>query len=253
MGVLYVAFVLVCGFIFTSLHLPARYQQKRSSGWESYFSVAFYGFVFVILATLIVMLIDGFDLPSHALPHLDTTLGRLNAHIGDYTNQAVTPRELLIALLAFLLAGVSGGFSKWRTKNPGVRLRKLRKACLGDELEGIFLDALRSEQWVSLTLDTRKCYIGIVTHVHTEAALLDSISIIPTLSGYRNDDDLELKLLRNYYHHYEEKGLLEEGAQLDRLSEFRIVIPTKHIVHVSFFDLNAYKSLRESQAIPTTA
>lgn len=253
MGVLYVAFVLVCGFIYTSLHLPARYQQKRSSGWESYFSVAFYGFAFVILATLIVLVIDGFDLPSRALPQFDTSIGTLNANIGDYTNQQLTPRELLIALLAFALAGLFGGWSKIRTKNPAVRLKKLRKACVGDELEGIFLDALRSGQWVSLTLDTRKCYIGLVTHVHTEAALLDSISIIPTLSGYRSDDDLELKLLRNYYHHYDEKGLLEEGSALDRLSDFRIVIPTKHIVHVSFFDLDAYKSLRESQAIPEAA
>ncbi|WP_111494468.1 MULTISPECIES: hypothetical protein [Marinobacter] len=252
MGVLYVAFVLVCGFIFTSLHLPARYQQKRLSGWESYFSVALYGFVFVILATLIVLLIDAFDLPSGALPLLDITLDHLTRNIGDYTSQAITPRELLIALLAFFLATVSGYASKRRTRHPAVRLKKLRKACLGDELEGIFLDAVRGEQWVSLTLDTRKCYIGLVTHVHTEASLLDSISIIPTLSGYRRDDDLELVLLRNYYHHYEEKGLLEEGARMAGLSDFRIVIPTRHIVHVSFFDLNAYKSLRESQTIPAS-
>lgn len=247
MGVLYVAFVLACGFLFTTLHLPARYKQKRSSGWESYFHVALWGFAWVIAAAVLVLIIDVLDLPSRTLPILGFNVETITANLGTYTAQEVTLRELFIAVVAFGLAAIAGGISALWTRNPGTRLRQLRKVCMADDLESLFLEAYTSFSTVLVTLDSRKCYVGLVIDVLTDEATMSSVAIIPTLSGYRAEKDLELVLPRNYYLHYERTGLLERSADYSQLVNFRIVIPIKNISHVSLFDHSQYQSLRDSQ------
>jgi len=243
MGVLYVAFVLVCGYIYTTLHIPARYRQKRASGWDSYFEVAKHGFFAVLGAILFTVFFDAIDLPSIVLGKFGLDLATVSSKINEYSSNSISKAELCIALIALGLSWLFGIRERSEYKDPVRRLQKLTTLCKADEMESLFLQGALEFEFVSITLDSRKCYIGIIFDVFIEDTQIDSIALIPFYSGYRQSEDLELKINRSYEGHYDREGLFDENPDFRRLNYFRVVIPRREIVSCSMFSPEVFESL----------
>jgi hypothetical protein len=248
MGVLYVAFVLVCGYIYTSLHIPARYRQKRATGWDSYFEVAKHGFFAVLGAVLFTVFLDAFDLPSIVLSKFGFDLATLSSKINEYSSNSISKAELCIALIALGLSSLFGIRERSEYKDPVRRLQKLAAICKADEMESLFLQGALELEFVSITLDSRKCYIGIIFDVFVEDSQIDSIALVPFYSGYRQSEDLELKINRSYEGLYEEEGLFGENPDFSKLNYFRVVIPRREIISCSLFSPSVFDSLASNSS-----
>lgn len=250
MGVLYVAFVLVCGYIYTTTYAPARYRHKRSTGWTSYFEVAKYGFIAAMAATVVTVLLDFFDVPSNLLASANLTMPEVAGKLHEYSSGAINRTEFAIALITLALAYSGGHFQNRKFKKPRTRFTALRQLCKNEEVESLFLEAAATLTFVSVTLDTRKCYIGIVLDVPVEETSLDSLAIIPFYSGYRDETTLDLKITRSYYQHYRKAGLYGENPDYKKLFFYRVVLPANRIVACSLFSQSVYKSLGDQSPKP---
>lgn len=220
MGVLYVAFVLVCGYVYTSLHLPARYRQKRASGWDSYFEVAKYGFYAVLGGVVFTAIFDAIDLPSILLAGIGQDITMLSGKISQYSSGSITSFEISTAISALALAGLFGIRERSEYKDPRRRLKKLTKVCKNDEMETILLQAALEIRLFSVTLENRKCYIGLIYDAHVEENPVESIALIPFYSGNRDSETLELQINRSYKKHYIEEGLYGNNPDYRKLLFF---------------------------------
>lgn len=250
MGVLYVAFVLVCGYIYTTTYTPARYRHKRSAGWTSYFEVAKYGFFSAMAASAVTVFLDLLDVPSSVLASANLTVPEVAGKLHQYSSGAINRNEFAIALIALGLAYTSGRLQNRRFRQPKTRFKALRELCKNEEIESLFLEAAATLTFVSITLDTRKTYIGIVLDVPVEETSLDSLAIIPFYSGYRDDNTLDLKITRSYYQHYRQAGLYGDNPDYKKLFFYRVVLPVNRIVSCSLFSQSVYQSLGNQSPQP---
>ncbi|KXF79913.1 hypothetical protein [Enterovibrio coralii] len=74
MSAVFILLVLVSGFVFTSLHVPARFKQKRTTGWDSYFYVVAWGTFWGFFSAVVCVLIDYFDYIALTLDLFDIKL-----------------------------------------------------------------------------------------------------------------------------------------------------------------------------------
>lgn len=85
-------------------------------------------------------------------------------------------------------------------------------------IENTITRSIEKAKPVILTLKSRKVYIGTIIRIPTIDLLPieESISILPTYSGYRKDDDLLVKINNDYSHFYDMyKELKEELGDVD--------------------------------------
>lgn len=98
--------------------------------------------------------------------------------------------------------------------------------------------ALRREMPISLTLKTRKVYIGYVVQTPNLRLAEQYIHVLPLVSGYREPTTLALKLTADYA-----KVYATGKANVD---DFSITIPLDSIDSANLFDPNAYELFLES-------
>lgn len=245
MGVVYLAVALVSGFIFTNLHIPARYRQKRANGWDSYFHVAAWGTCFSLISLLICIPLDLFNVASLVLDKLGISLQELNklpVSLVD-VKYGVWPVATIISAFCF------GHFSKCRfKKNPDLKLKESAKIAQQDHMESLVLDSSLTQSTLLISLKTRKCYVGIcygiVGHDEGESS---NIAILPMLSGYRDSNTLSVEFNNNYFSHYANFGLLDDEHDTLTLDHFKIVIPKEQIETASFFCLDTYHAFKDAE------
>lgn len=128
----------------------------------------------------------------------------------------------------------------------------LKVARESDELLYLLLQAQNPASSILLILDNGKAYVGFVLQAHL-APELPYLKLLPTLSGYRSKETLELELTTSY----EKSGILmhksrtPEGlspAEREELNRLQIVLKRDKIVSASFFNLDLYRSHREERA-----
>ena len=112
----------------------------------------------------------------------------------------------------------------------------------GDLIELKIRESFEKEEFIEITLRTRKVYIGraIISRV---ANFSESyISLIPTLSGYRDKDTQELEIT-DYY-----DTIIEEAHSND--TDFQIVILKSEIISVRLFDPDTYLLFQRKKSHP---
>jgi hypothetical protein len=92
--------------------------------------------------------------------------------------------------------------------------------------------AAREERPISLTLDNRKIYVGLIVDAPNLEAHDAFLSLVPWFSGYRDKDTLALIFTVDYLRVY-------EAQNLEKYS-FRVVVPISSIRMISFFDPSVY-------------
>ena len=105
-----------------------------------------------------------------------------------------TPLESWLAQLAL-------GFSLAATfvinRFPGIKERSLEKAWHRNDMDALCSEAIAGTKPVTVTLDTRKVYVGLVFD-SLEPGKEANLTLLPLYSGYRNKDTLELHISRKY-------------------------------------------------------
>jgi len=111
-----------------------------------------------------------------------------------------------------------------------------------DPIELILLDALISEYLVLITLETNKVYVGLVTNnpfsIRDE---VNSILILPYLSGYRDSGTKKIEFTTLYTEAYELLSGAEDENPIN-VEDFQIAIKYSQIISINRFDLDVYEN-----------
>lgn len=253
MATVFIAVVLVCGFIFVNLSLSNRYRYKRSVGWDAYFFVAAWGFMFVFLGWVLcsVLSVTGF------LRVLSNTTGftyHYFSHVislSTDTDNVVDGKEVKVLLwmvVSIMLSLIFGGISKLVTFFGDKKWDVLAKAVGSNPYEAMLMEASARQVPVIITLGSKKFYVGLVICPAFEHGESEYLELIPLLSGYRHKDNLTINVTTNYRQHYLESGIhagLDAGMRGLTLNDFRVIAPRSEIETISFFDLDTYQKFKE--------
>lgn len=248
MGVLLIAIALVSGFLFTNRHKPARFEQKRSVGWNSYFHVASWGTLFGVMSAVICLMFDYFNIISKLFDYYESplSLGGLTVNLDDLKLAAWSISTLALSISFGWLSQI------FYALFPDKLFKLIAKNAQKDHLDLIILEASATSFPVLITLKSRKCYVGLC-YGEAETTSLQGergshIAILPFLSGYRDKDTLSLELNTNYDEHYDLNGINTGENERLSLDDFKNVIPKSEIESLSFFDLETYVKFKEIEA-----
>lgn len=246
--------VLVCGYMYINSHIPSKHQFKKSTGWQSYFQVAMKGAYYVSisfilllvlwLALVLVMLVFNIPLFFNEKPEYFT-------FAYDLLQVKFVGLGLPFVLLVIIAAALSFIESKNEEKkltDPEQRDMIFKEIAQSNPIEGIILESFTSNQnlLVSITLQSRKVYIGMPQELRLEHLNTDVIVLIPFLSGYRDKDTLSFIEEVNYADHYKECGIGFDTQPLS-LQQYRHVIPRDQIESVSLFNAHSYQKFKNSK------
>jgi hypothetical protein len=110
---------------------------------------------------------------------------------------------------------------------------------LGSELELLFKISFDEKKLLQITLDSGKVYVGWIKELPIPS-VSNCVRIIPALSGYRSNETKDVIYTSHYLNVYAE--YIKEGKinGLDQIDS-DLVLNTKNIVGVSYFDLDMHK------------
>lgn len=175
---------LIGGFIFVRNWRPTRYYALRSDGHVLLFYSATASVVFALLASLIVIALNS------SCTALDT-----------FWHQMFPFERSGKAALAFVL-----GCSLWPILNiPFDDSKEARRVAnkRRNPLELLFLNAMENKQAIAMSLKNRKFYVGYIVSSANPAFDLDSIAIVPLMSGYRDSNDQTVTFTTRYIDAYD--------------------------------------------------
>lgn len=244
--------VLVCGYLYINSHIPSKILFRKSTGWQSYFQVALKGSInlitgcFMLLMgwvfVFLVMLL--FNVPHYFNPNLPIytfAYDFWDAHIAGIGMPFVA---LVIATIACSLDESKRAEKELR--DPAQRQKIFEEIARCSPVEAILLESLDSNQQllISITLKSRKVYIGMVHEARLEDHDTDTVVIVPFLSGYRDKDTLTFVEEVNYADHYKECGITFTSQPIS-LKHYRHVIPRDQIESISLFNSAMYAHFKE--------
>ena len=222
---------LLGGYIFITFWNHTRFSSKRYSGERLIFHSAAAGVVFLAIAfavTRSLMLI------WPALFHWWRGIVPF-----PYTGTS---------FLAFA-AGATAWWplNCWRFDREKEAQRVIRE--WNDYLEILLDDAARQTGQVSITLKGRKVYVGFIMRVFDPAYDRKYISILPVVSGYRDELTLNVIFDTDYARTYRE--MIRPGSQriVTGVNDFQVIIPVSEIQSANRFDWDAY-SIFQSANLP---
>ncbi|CAN5282765.1 hypothetical protein BH24GEM2_BH24GEM2_08000 [soil metagenome] len=212
---------LLGGYVFVTHWNRTRFSTRRYSGERLIFHSAIAGVVFLVIAFLIVR--------------------------GIHSAQPVLARQWR-SYVPFPYTGTSSlafflGCSSWWLANLVFTAEKEAVRAITiwhDYLEVLLNRALTNADLVSITTRSRKVYVGFVLTNFDPKFERKYLTIIPTLSGYRSEHDLQLHFTTSYLKVYQQilnPNPIKVARDADK---FQIVIPVAEVVSLNLFDPAAY-------------
>ncbi|MDX3773523.1 hypothetical protein QE250_05280 [Chromatiaceae bacterium AAb-1] len=248
MGALYVILVLAVGYVYCTLNPAKKYKLSRIEGYSLYFYIGFWGTIWTLFAIVIFFLLDLFNLPS-------ALLKKSGFHFKIFeTASAFTLAEVKQLILCIGTLLITLGIALFRKSYFKVfksRRRKLMlKAAKSNAMELLLFESINNYRPLAFTMDSDKVYVGFVSDFDPIDGKIDFITILPLLSGYR-DEQKSLKFTTNYYEHYtnhlgDKAQSPDDPETWELMEKFQIMVPSTEIVTVSGFDIDAYKQFMAS-------
>lgn len=247
-----VVVVLVCGYLYINSHIPSKILFKKSTGWQSYFQVALKGSIYLTMGFFLLLIVWVglflimllFNIPHYfkpALHHFTFAYDLWETHIAGVGMPFVA---LVAATIMFSLS--ESKQAEKQLRDPAQRRKIFEEVAKSSPVEAILLESLDSQQQllVSITLKSRKVYIGMVHEARLEEHDTDTVVIVPFLSGYRDKDTLSFIEEVNYADHYKECGITFTSQPIS-LNQYRHVIPRDQIESVSLFNSAMYTHFKQ--------
>lgn len=219
---------LLGGYIFARRCNITRYNALRFENHRLIFLAAEFGVFFLLTASIITATLHWLSGKFQFL----FIAGKLWTAISPFDYSGT-------ALLAFLIGYVSPFFINLRYDKE----TQLNKAISekGDPLEVLLKYAMMKTKPVLLTLRSGKVYVGFITVNFNPAYQVQSLKIMPILSGYRTPDKHTVTFNIDYSSLYKEfrNDNIEEGIM--EAEDIGTVISVDEIRSVSIFNLKLYK------------
>lgn len=217
---------LLGGFIFITFWNRTQIRSTRYEGYKLLLYSSSWGVIFLFASVLLLRC------PFVGI-YLDLSLSEI---LGVYAAQY---GDLTPALLSFVL-----GATSWMPMNlVFTRRREYAQAVrsFGSRLEKRLFESLKQRTLVSITLKTRKIYIGyVLENTNSKNENKASIVIWPMLSGYRRKDCLTQEITNNYAAIYKALGEETKGEALIEnirpVYDFAICIYMDEIVSCANYD-----------------
>ncbi len=205
---------LIGGFLFVHLTHYFRFAAQRMDGYRLLFQAAIAGVGLSVAGRLVQLLIDSTPLGA--------PLGRYWAVFSPFPYSATSAISLLFGPVCAL---VNLFVDKEKAKDKEVRAH-------GNLFLKLIHQAAEEERLISITLDSRKWYVGWVAESPNLYPQEQYFKLLPFISGYRDKDSLEPQ--RTVYY----EAVLTDNS-LDQ-SEFVVTLPLKDIKIAGFFNDEVY-------------
>jgi hypothetical protein len=206
---------LIGGFLFVHLTHFFRFGAQRLEGYRLLFPCAIAGICLSIVARLIDLLID--FTPAGGPAHV------LWTWFSPFTYSAVSALALLLGPIGALFANLLIG--KERAKDSEIRRN-------GNLLTQLLHRAVKEKLLLSITLDSRKWYVGWVVESPNLEPQEFYFRILPFISGYRDKDTLEA--FRSVFY----QDVLQDTTV--EPEQFYITLPLKDVKIAGPFDDDVY-------------
>jgi hypothetical protein len=221
---------LLGGYIFVRRCYRTRYGALRSENYRLLFLAAEFGLYLLILAAVLryLFLIFGAAIPSVSYV--------------DHLWHSIIPFDYSgTAFLAFFLGNILWWPVNWATRSTSEDEVDKSIRDKADPFEVLLKDAMRNSKPVLMTIKSGKVYVGHVVTNFNPAFDVQSVKIIPILSGYRKTEDQTISFTTDYFSlltriHNQDPTVSDR----DRM-DLGTVIPVEEVRSVAIFSLPAYK------------
>ena len=249
-----VAFILICGYKYIDSHVPSKLELQKAQGWNAYFQVALKGCEFFIVGFIFASLLELILYSSMLFLNIPFYLGTnykpftFATDINNYRLWTISFFSWFVYLFVILFSVVQASEAKKEILSNEKQIEIIQQAAEKDPIDKLLLESLLSNLMVTITLKSRKVYIGMIDrtkffNIYTNSSPV--ISIIPFLSGYRDKETLSFILDCNYASIYDEKKISFDTEPLS-YEQFRHIIPMDQIECFSLFDVEIYKAFTKS-------
>ena len=212
----------VTGYWFlTHLHFT-RYDALRDSGYHVFFRAVIAGVILAFIAYTSIFL-------------LNPRMPEVSMIWKSFMPISHSGTAMLTVLLGWVLPIVGNLF--YGEEKAARRAAKQS----GDLIELLIAESIEYQRLIELSLKSGKSYIGFALESGITSQDESDISLIPMVSGYRNQDTQELEITTNYAPVVQES--LEKSLDLI-YEDFRIVIPMPEIVSARLFHPEAYQRFK---------
>ena len=227
------------GYFFSVIFLPSLYYASRENGHRIYFRAVYYTF-FLAIASVELYLIALFKgCPIAVLPEKLSPIE--SDHYAFLHSVLKTDHAAyFIAIFIFIL-----GITLPHGLNYLLRIFKLRLVLIGrviknNEFEKMLMDALKNSDTILISQNNNKVYVGWVVDTFNPQGERKFLRFLPALSGYRDQETLEVFFTSNYNSVYEH--IAEHPGSYGGLkaSSFEVVIPADQITSIHLFDSTAF-------------
>lgn len=217
------------GYWFLIVFYHTRYKAVRDTGYHLFFKSAITGSILFVIAFLIVNSTGSFFTSFQEVVQ-------------------VPDKHLTTSVLSALL----GGISPFILNLCCDKKKAARKAALdrGDRLELMMARSFEEATQPEISLRSNKCYVGYVVQSPFASHGATDVEILPTASGYREQETRELRLTTDYFRDF----LISENSPPDDLQfeDFIVVLPMSEVISTRVFNLEMYdKYFRPNQVRST--
>lgn len=255
MAVLFTMLILVVGYHYARSLPSEKVNLKRSAGWETYVYLGFHGLRFLVMALVIAIIL--WIVAFLVLNFFDWVC---NLSVRIWLQRKITfilfddiqVYHVLVAVFAWALCQ-----SEIKDKEKQGNTLIVENIRNYDGLLRLVIEAASMQKPLRLSLKSRKIYVGLVMEEQFESGDLDYVLIIPLISGYRDEDTLDIFFDCNYVSVYEKHGLVSEDElsekKLLKLNDFRLAIKVSEIESVSFFEfgvIHEFERYKKPSEIP---
>ncbi len=223
-GLLFVP--LVGGYLFLTRCHWTRFSVRRQSGHHLLFGSAATGLVLLSVARILTLLTE--ESLGNRLPVLE-----------HWPTFAPFPYIGTVAV-AFLLGPAAALAVNWMYAESKGAMRAVRRA--GHSMELLFVDSMRSDSVVELTLQSGKVYVGWILNAGLAEPERKFVEMQPLASGYRNRETHRLEFTTNYA---EVLATIASAPEFDTDHGFQVVFPVSEVRSARPFDFSTYFLFQE--------
>lgn len=231
--------LMVCGYWYASRDLSTRLKFKRTFGWDVYFLVALYGCIFVLQGLIATGLLWGLLLLISTILN-QTPLGEGYYHhyqIDFMTGSFLGVQGPVMAMLSFtiFICLYRSNWAKSARLGSAERRELYKYLTRANGVEGILYECMEEGELAWVTLKSQRIYIGMIQTASFDSGNSSNIVLIPMLSGYRDENTLDLHVEHNYSAWYHDHNISLTSEEITALA-FRKVIMLDQIESLSLFD-----------------
>ncbi len=280
MSAIFIAVVLLSGFIYSDQNIKTKFRLARSTGWVTYFLAGVSGIYFALAAGIALLLLNtsgGYQIAVEQGATLVSTskssvqiviwggISLLLAHFwGKYryllSGLGKTPRRtakvLLTRRLHRLFPKAVGTLKHFRSARQENAERTVQEAAyelaVQNEFEQMLYASAATVRMLQITLKSGKVYIGYVNETSNPRKTdnTEYFTLFPLLSGYRNRRTHELVITTNYYDAY--RRIFSNDIPFDDIRiEFKTLIPRLEVSAMAFFDADYYDQFVQRETVNT--